>query len=184
MSILKKAIFLDKDGTLIHNVHYNVDPQKIRLTDGAIEGLKKLIDADYELYIISNQQGVALNYFTEKDLVPVKEKIEEMVSIHGVLISGFYYCPHHTNDNCVCRKPQPKLIKDAAQDHNLDLANSWMIGDMPTDIVAGKKAGCKTIFFDNGLKNDWQFAKDENPDHIVKSLDEAADYILDKNKGY
>lgn len=175
---MKKAIFLDKDGTLIHNVHYSVNPDLISLTDGAIEGLKKLHSAGFEFYVISNQQGVALGYFTEEDLVCVKEKVDELLGAHGLKIHGFYYCPHHQDDTCFCRKPAPGLLRRAAKNHAVNLQQSWMIGDILTDILAGKRAGCRTILFDKGYENEWKFTEENKPDFVAKSLDEAAEYIL------
>lgn len=179
---MKKAIFLDKDGTLIHNIHYNADPRLITVTEGAIEGLKKLTAAGYTLFVITNQQGVALGYFTEDDVHKVRERIEEILEEENIPLQGFYYCPHHEEKGCSCRKPKPGMIINAAREHYIDLSKSWMIGDTPTDIEAGNKAGCRTLLFDKGYENEWDLTSSQIPDGVVKTLDEAADSILQFSK--
>jgi|SRR5579885_101958 len=175
---MKKAIFIDKDGTLIYDVPYNVNPHLIRFTDGAIAGLKKLTQADFNLYIVSNQQGIGLGYFAEKDLAAVKQTLNTMLTKQGITLNGFYYCPHSKDEHCLCRKPQPGLLIEAANEHKLNLRHSWMIGDIAADIQAGQSAGCKTILFDKGYENTWEFMDTNQPDFIVKNLNDAADIIL------
>src|SRR5438045_2549540 len=117
---MKRAIFIDKDGTLIYNVPYNANPDRIRFTKGAIEGLKQFVTAGFQLFIISNQQGVALGYFNEDNLIPVRNKLEDTLRTYEIKLSGFYYCPHNADDNCHCRKPRPGMILKAAMDHGVD----------------------------------------------------------------
>src|SRR6185437_1293527 len=137
---MEKAIFLDKDGTLILDVPYNVNPSLVTLTKHAIEGLQKLSKAGFRFYLISNQQGISLGYFTANDLIPIRKKLENIFLTHGITLNDFYFCPHGDKDSCFCRKPQPGLILQAAKDHQVDLKHSWMIGDSASDIQAGKKA--------------------------------------------
>ncbi len=180
-----RAVFLDKDGTVIEDVPYNVDPERIKLTPGAAEGLAALAGAGYRLIVVSNQSGVAYGYFAEDALAAVERRLQELVGESSVRLDGFYYCPHHQNGRvaryaipCSCRKPQPGLILRAAREHDLDLASSWLIGDILNDIEAGRAAGCRTILIDNGNETEWQLSPRRQPHFVVRELREAAHLIL------
>ena len=180
-----QAVFLDKDGTLIEDVPYNVDPQLIQLTLGAIEGLQLLDAAGYKLIVISNQSGVARGYFPESALVAVEERSRQMLADAGVPLTGFYYCPHHPDGvvleyaiACDCRKPAPGLILRAAAEHNINLQKSWFIGDILNDVEAGRSAGCKAILIDNGNETEWESSPERTPHYIVTNLAAAAQVIL------
>jgi D,D-heptose 1,7-bisphosphate phosphatase len=181
----KKAIFIDKDGTLIPDIPYNVDPEKVTLQDGALEGLFQLQEAGYLLVIVSNQSGVARGYFMEEALNDVQRKIESLLAEKGVVLNGFYYCPHYPNAiikkydiECDCRKPQPGMLLKAARELDIDLSQSWMVGDILNDVEAGKKAGCKTVLIDNGNEKDWLVNEVRIPDYKAKNIKEAALQIL------
>ncbi|MES1024648.1 HAD family hydrolase [Gloeocapsa sp. BRSZ] len=179
-----KAVFLDKDGTLIEDVPYNVDPLEIRLCVGAVEGVQRLAAAGYQLFIVTNQSGVARGYFPESALVAVEKHLRRVLGDFGVAISGFYYCPHHPQGivkefaiDCDCRKPRPGLLKKAAQENHIDLWQSWFVGDILNDVEAGNLAGCRTILIDNGNETEWQLSRQRLPRHIVKDLTAAAKVI-------
>lgn len=179
-----KAVFLDKDGTLIEDVPYNVNPDLMQLTSGAQEGLRSLHAAGYKLIIISNQSGVARGYFPEEALVAVKKRSHQLLAQMGVPLAGFYYCPHHPDGsiagytmNCSCRKPEPGLILRAAQEHNIDLAESWFIGDILNDVEAGRRAGCQTVLIDNGNETEWILSPLRMPHYIATDLADAARLI-------
>lgn len=180
----KPAVFLDKDGTLIENVPYNVDPQQIRLTSGAFIGLRSLHLAGYPLIVISNQSGVARGYFAETALIAVEQQIRSLLANFNIPLAGFYYCPHHPDGivaeyaiACNCRKPEPGLLLQAAQEQNIDLARSWFIGDILHDVEAGRRAGCRTILIDNGNETEWVLSRERLPHHVVKDLAVAARII-------
>lgn len=163
---VNRAIFIDKDGTLIPDIPYNVDPELITLSPGAGETLRRLQDLGYLLVVVSNQAGVARGLFTEAALIPVRERLEALLQPYGVRLDGFYYCPHSPHATmlaykreCTCRKPQPGLLLQAAHDLRIDLARSWMIGDITADSEAGNRAGCQTILM-------------EKPDDPILYLDE------------
>jgi D,D-heptose 1,7-bisphosphate phosphatase len=181
---MNKAVFIDKDGTLIHDVPYNVKPELITLSEGAIPSLLRLKELGYLLIVISNQSGVAHGYFEEEALEAVKKELGVLLGDAG--IDGFYYCPHHPEGTidiysvaCDCRKPQPGMILKAAKDFNIDLPASWMIGDILADSEAGNRAGCKTILIDNGNETEWDMEGQRRPTFIVKNLEEASKLILD-----
>ncbi|MCA1992210.1 MAG: HAD family hydrolase [Coleofasciculus sp. S288] len=179
-----RAVFLDKDGTLIEDVPYNVNPDLMRLTVGAVEGLRSLHAAGYKLIIISNQSGVARGYFPEEALLAVEERSHQLLAEMGVPLVGFYYCPHHPDGtilkykiNCSCRKPEPGLIFRAAQKHNINLAQSWFIGDILNDVEAGRRAGCKTVLINNGNETEWVLSPLRLPHYIATDLADAAHII-------
>ena len=179
------AVFLDKDGTLIEDVPYNVDPDRMTLMPGAGEALRRLSDAGYRLIVVSNQSGVARGLFAESALPAVEQRLREMLAEYGAPIAGFYYCPHHPDGvvpdyaiHCDCRKPEPGLILRAAQEHGIALDESWFIGDILNDVEAGRRAGCRTILLDNGNETEWELSRQRLPDCVVSDLRDAADRIL------
>ena len=181
----RAAVFLDKDGTLIEDVPYNVDPDLIRLTDGAADGLRALHAAGYLLIVVSNQSGVARGYFEEGALVGVERRLRALLGEAGATLAGFYYCPHHPEGGvdvyavaCICRKPAAGLIERAAREHGVDLARSWLIGDILHDVEAGRRAGCRTILLDVGHETEWELTADRTPDIVAGSLLDAAHVIL------
>ncbi len=181
---MSKAIFLDKDGTLIPDIPYNVDPGKIILQENTSEGLRQLQKEGYLIVIISNQSGVARGLFPEEALAGVKLRVEALLRMEGVRLDGFYYCPHHPGGtvdgfsvDCACRKPKPGMIVKAADDLGIDLHQSWMIGDILHDIEAGKTAGCRTILINNGNETEWEMSERRIPDYMVKTINEAAKLI-------
>jgi D,D-heptose 1,7-bisphosphate phosphatase len=180
-----RAVFLDKDGTLVEDVPYNVDPDRMVLIPGAGEALRRLRDTDYKLIVVSNQSGVARGMFAESALLAVERRLRAMLAEYGVALSGFYYCPHHPDGatpeyaiQCDCRKPAPGLILRAAEEHGIELADSWMIGDILNDVEAGRRAGCRTILVDNGNETEWELSRERLPDCVVSDLRHAADCIL------
>lgn len=173
-----KAVFIDKDGTLIKNVPYNVNPAKIELYTGAGKSLALLKQHGYKLFVITNQPGIAKKYFEENALAESFEAIQLMLGECDVTIDDFYYCPHNDTDTCSCRKPKPGLLQQAARDNNIDLAASWMIGDILNDAEAGNAAGCRSILFDNGNETEWLMNDERRPYSIVTSLYEAAKLII------
>jgi D-glycero-D-manno-heptose 1,7-bisphosphate phosphatase len=185
---MNKAIFLDKDGTLIADIPYNVDPEKITLQNEVVSGLKKLQDDGFKFIIISNQSGIARGHFTEDKLRVVADKMQELFSVNNLKLDGFYYCPHHPEGTvfgyaleCDCRKPAPGLLLSAAADHQISLQDSWMIGDILNDAEAGNRAGCKTVLIDNGNETEWVEGPCRKPTLICKTIDEAAEQILKTN---
>ena len=182
---MRKAIFLDKDGTLIDNFPFNVNPDLIRLKDKSLDGLKTFQDFGYLLIIVTNQTGVAHGLFPEKSIMNVREKMERLYDQEGIRLDDFYYCPHDVNGSieryathCVCHKPLPGLLLKAAHQYQIDLFHSWMIGDTLNDVEAGNRAGCKSILIDNGGETIWKPGRYRKPFTIADNLDDAADQII------
>ena len=147
-----KACFLDRDGVLIEEEDYLCDPARVRLCSGAVEAIKLAHSVGRKVFLISNQAGLAKGKFKMEDLKAVHAKVEELLAEQGVALDGFYYCPHHAKGivpeytrECSCRKPGPGMILKAAEEHDLDVKNSFMIGDRLTDLEAGVNAGCSAV---------------------------------------
>lgn len=182
--MMNKAIFLDKDGTVVKNIPYNVDVKKIMLLPFVGEGLRMLSSLGYQLIIFSNQSGVARGYFDERDLQKSYKKLTELLKPYGVSLDGFYYCPHHPEGKiakytkkCRCRKPSPELLYRASKTHRIDLSKSFVIGDILDDCEAGKRAGCQTILIDNGNETEWRIGSERIPDVIVRNFFKAVKII-------
>jgi D-glycero-D-manno-heptose 1,7-bisphosphate phosphatase len=184
----QRAVFLDKDGTIIENVPYNVDPALIRLTPGTEEGLRLLHRAGYPLFVVTNQAGVARGYFPESALTIVEARLKELLADFGVPLAGFTYCPHHPEGSverlaiaCDCRKPASGMILRLAAEYDIDLARSWMIGDILDDVQAGRGAGCRTILIDSGNETKWILSPDREPHHRAPDLAAAARHIIERD---
>jgi D,D-heptose 1,7-bisphosphate phosphatase len=182
---MNKAIFIDKDGTLIDNVPFNINPEFISLAKYVVEGLHLLSSANYLFIVISNQSGVALGFFKEADLQNVNNKIDELLAPENISIAAYYYCPHHPSAkipeyaiDCACRKPSPGMLVQAAKDFDIDLSQSWMIGDILNDVEAGNIAGCHTILVNNGNETEWLLNAKRKPHFIVEHFKAAAEEIL------
>lgn len=185
MTNTNKAVFIDKDGTLIPDIPYNVNPDLITISDEVIQGLQLLQSEGYLLIIISNQSGVARGYFPIEALKGVEEKIAELLLEHEIKITDFYFCPHYTEGSvkeyvvaCNCRKPKPGMILQACKDHNIDASNSWMIGDILNDVEAGNTAGCKTVLLDNGNETEWTTGNTRTPTYLATGFLNAAGFIV------
>ena len=147
-----KAIFLDRDGTLIEDPGYLSRPEQVSLLDGAAEALIELRAMGYKLVIVSNQSAVARGIVTEQDLDEIHERLRQLLTEKGAYLDQIYYCPYHPDGivpkyrkDSDWRKPNPGMLLAAADEMNIDLSQSWSIGDSSRDVKAGLSAGCKTI---------------------------------------
>lgn len=180
-----KAVFVDKDGTLVHDVPYNVDPALLRFTPGALTGLQLLTAAGYDIVVITNQPGIAQGRFDAAALARLQQALTTLLRRAGVPLAGFYACPHApaadaagAAPGCGCRKPAPGLLRQAADALGLDLGASWMVGDILDDVEAGHRAGCRSVLLDVGNETLWQMSLLRTPELRVANLLEAARQIL------
>jgi len=178
---LRPAIFIDKDGTLLDDVPWNVDPLKMRLAPGALDALRLFSWLELPIFVISNQSGVALGKFDLQALDRVEARLRELAAEAGASFAGIYWCPHHPRGvvpeftrACECRKPAPGLLLRAAREHGIDLSQSWFIGDILDDVEAGHRAGCRSAMIDNGNETEWLKGVGREPDIVAKDLYEAA----------
>lgn len=151
----QKAIFLDRDGTINKYVGYLRTPEQFELLDGVGEAIRKINLSGYLAIVVTNQPVIARGEVTVDGLQEIHNKMETMLGKEGAYLDGVYYCPHHPDKGfageveelkivCECRKPKAGLLLQAAKDFNIDLSQSWMIGDSENDVLAGRNAGCKT----------------------------------------
>ena len=175
----RRACFLDRDGVVNVEVSYLHEPEKTVLETGIVEALQAIHKAGFLAVVVTNQAGVARGKYPESDIAKVHEKLQALLSEHGEKIDAFYYCPHHPEHTgeCSCRKPNPGMILQAAEELDIDLAQSVMIGDRMSDVKAGINAGCKASYLVRtgyGLET---LAKEPSPDCPV--ADNACTAFLD-----
>ena len=177
-----KAVFIDRDGTINVDVHYLDNPDDFKMYPEVGEGVKKLKDNGFKIIVITNQSGLARGYFTENDLADIHAKMKREIQKYDVILDGIYYCPHHPDDNCNCRKPNIGLFEKAIKEHDIDVKKSYMLGDKILDIGAGKKVGITTILIpEPHIRDEFMSEKDEwefNPDYISDDFMDAVEWIL------
>ena len=181
-----KAVFLDKDGTLVEDVPYNVDPALLQFTPRAVPALQLLARAGFAIVIVSNQSGLALGRFTRGEFATLQRALVARIREEaGVDIADFLACPHAPGPGhvpaCLCRKPAPGLLRQAALAHRIDLSSSWMVGDILDDVEAGRRAGCRSILLDVGNETVWRMSPLRTPHHRCPDLYEAARVITESS---
>lgn len=175
----KKAVFLDRDGTLNHDPGYINDVARFHLLPGVVEALARLSKAGYLLVVVSNQSGVAREKITHDQLHRIHEKMDRMLGEKGVRIHSYALCFHHPDSDCECRKPKPKLLIDTAKKYGIDLAQSFMIGDKGSDVEAGRKAGvCEAFLVGTGYGLEQAKSFPDSQRIFVPDLSAAVDRIL------
>ncbi len=177
----RACVFLDKDGTLLEDVPYNVEPADMRFAPGAAQALKVLASLGMPLVVVANQPGVALGRFPIAALTRVETLLRHMFRSCGAVLDGFYYCPHHPEGRdehyrkvCGCRKPRAGMLLQAGAALGIDLARSWMIGDTLDDVEAGRRAGCRTMLVGADDERISNRAPLRMPHYIARNLEEAA----------
>lgn len=183
-SMSDKAIFLDRDDTLIEDPGYISDPEQVRLIDGVASALVDFRRMGYKLIVVSNQSAVARGIVTEKKLGRIHDRMKELLAEEGVFLDGIYYCPYHpegaipkyrkVSDD---RKPSPGMLLTAAREMGIDLVYSWMIGNSPSDIEAGFRAGCRTILVEPPSRQRQVERFAHAPDYRAINLREAATIV-------
>ena len=152
----QKAIFLDRDGTINEYVGFLTDIKEFHLLDGVAEAIRKINASGYLAIVVTNQPIIARGEVSFTELQEIHNKMETLLGAEGAYIDAIYFCPHHPDKgfegerveykiSCDCRKPKPGMLLKAAEDFNIDLSRSWMVGDGKNDVEAGKNAGCKTV---------------------------------------
>lgn len=174
---MKKAIFLDRDGTIIVDKNYLNDPEQVEFFPGSIEALQAL-QKDFLLIVVTNQSGIARGLVEVENMHLIHEKMQAVLKPHGVQITAFYHSPHAADSNHPLRKPNPGMLIQAAKDHRIDLDASFMIGDKPIDVEAGHRAGVKSILISDTATETCA------PDYVATDLLVAAQWICQINLDY
>jgi D-glycero-D-manno-heptose 1,7-bisphosphate phosphatase len=182
---MNKAIFIDKDGTLVKNIPYNTDPRKVSIYEDVPDAIRMLKEQGFKIVVVSNQPGIALGYFNESEFKNFIHTFCRMFKEKNSSLDAFYYCPHFPEGKksryvkkCNCRKPMPGMVLEAAKDLNIDLSRSWMVGDILNDVESGKRAGCRTVLIDNGNETEWVLSDERRPLYILKKVIAAARKII------
>jgi D-glycero-D-manno-heptose 1,7-bisphosphate phosphatase len=171
----RPTVFLDRDGTLIEDVGYPREPGQVRLLPACAQALSSLKQQGFALVVVSNQSGVGRGLITAEEAAGVHRRFADLLAEQGVVVDAVYYCPHAPEEGCLCRKPSPTLLLRAAQELELDLPRSFMVGDKSSDVEAGRRAGCRTVLFSRGTH---VADCDTGPDRVVSDWDEALPYLL------
>lgn len=183
----RRAVFLDRDGVLVEQVDQLSRPEDLKLYEFSQQALRKINESDYMAILVSNQPMIAKGFLTEKGAEDIQKKLETELGRKGAKLDASYYCPHHPEKgfegerselkiDCECRKPEPGLLLRAQRDFHINLQESYMIGDQTADMVAGERAGCKTVLVKTGYAGrDGKY--EMQPDITARTLLEAVEMI-------
>ena len=174
----QRAVFLDRDGTLIQEVNFLSTVEETRLFDETIPALRLLADEGFVLFVTTNQSGIARGYFGAAAVNAIHAKIQDLIAEAGIRIESFHYCPHFPDDGCSCRKPRTGMIDQATHDRTIDLTRSWTIGDKKLDIVLGQNAGTRTGLVLTGYGEEHQNLLEKPADVIGTNILEVAEAIV------
>lgn len=173
-----RAVFVDRDGTVIWDAGYPRDPADVAVIPGAADALAELARRGFAVVVVSNQSGIGRGLVTQQQADAVHDRFVAVLQDLGARVDGAYYCPHAPDEGCSCRKPSPELVFRAADDLGLDVAGSFMVGDKPTDVETGRRAGCTTILLD--LRGD---VATHDADHVAGSWEDVTATILGREVG-
>lgn len=182
---MKRAVFLDRDGTLNVERHYLHDPDELELIPGSGPALRRLMDAGYTLFIVTNQSGIGRGYYTEADMHAVNAKLTaELTASDGVTFEKIYFAPESPEEPSYGRKPSPKFLHDAAVEFGINLEESFMVGDKTADLECGWNAGVKqSILVRTGYGAELEQAEPELTARasVVDDVAGAVDWILEQS---
>jgi D-glycero-D-manno-heptose 1,7-bisphosphate phosphatase len=174
--VSKPFALIDRDGTLIVERNYLSEPDDVELIPGAAAALKRLQDIGCGICLVTNQSGIARGFFDFEQLGRIHARLEELLDSFGVQLDGIFVCPHVPEDDCVCRKPLPGMVRQAAAIHQFDPREAWVIGDKESDVLTGHGVGAQTILVLTGYGT--QYCRDTRADFVADDLAGAADLIV------
>jgi len=180
----RKAVFLDRDGTINFDPGYLGDPSLVKLYPGVAEGIKRLKNLGFLIIVISNQSGVTRKLISHDDVKSVNNKINHLLNEKGTSIDDFFYCPYHpgfdSEEKTKCRKPSPYMVNEASTKYNIDTKQSFFVGDTASDILCGINAGCETILIMNGKNQSEIFSlkkANKTPNFVAANFLDACSFI-------
>jgi D-glycero-D-manno-heptose 1,7-bisphosphate phosphatase len=187
----RRAIIMDRDGTVCDEVGYVNHVDRVRLLPRSAAAIQAANDAGFQTVVVTNQAGVARGYFAEALIDEVHDRVRELLAEGGARLDGIYYCPHHPEvggpaykKRCTCRKPSPGMLERARDEMGIDLSGSYMIGDTVKDVEAGHRAGTTTVLVLTGYgKGELAYqshAWTVKPDHVAADLQDAVTWILER----
>jgi D-glycero-D-manno-heptose 1,7-bisphosphate phosphatase len=180
--ILRRAVFLDRDGTIGEEMGYVNHVDRFQIFPYAAEAIRQLNLAEIPVVVVTNQSGIARNIFPESLVHEVHKKMVAQLAAGGAWIDAIYFCPHKSEDACECRKPNPGLLQQAAREHALDLTASWVVGDRYADLEMAYAAGARGILVMTGYgRGEYELHRStwpRQPDAMAENLSEAVRRIL------
>lgn len=179
---MSKFIFLDRDGTINVDRGYVHKLEDFLFLPKAIDGLRILKNVGFRFMLITNQAGIGRGIFSLAQFHAFNNKLIEELDKVGVKIEKTHFCPHHPSDICECRKPNPKSVKDASREFDIDLNKSFMVGDNPSDIELGINAGLRTVYILNNHDANQIIRFSHKPDFVADNLHKAAEWIVNEDK--
>ena len=174
-----KAVFLDRDGTINRDVNYCRRIEDFKILPGVPEAIRLLNQHNFKVIIITNQSGISRGYFSKADLLHIHKYMRKELAKYNANIDAIYFCSHHPDEQCDCRKPKPKLILQAAAKYKIRLDLSYMVGDDIKDVITGRNAGCKTILLQK-TPADHKIVNNISPYYIAPDLITAVSWILNR----
>ena len=188
---MKRAVFLDRDGNVCEDVGYLGDPSKLVVFPYAAEAVRRLNESSMLAILVTNQSGVARGHFGEDAVLRVHDRLERELARGGARLDGIYYCPHHPTigqppyrQSCECRKPRPGMLVRAAADHDIDLSQSFVVGDKNSDVRLAHEAGARAVLVRTGYgRGEWEYDRatwPRQPEHVAETLEDAVEWILDE----
>ncbi|MGQ9778663.1 MAG: D-glycero-alpha-D-manno-heptose-1,7-bisphosphate 7-phosphatase [Bacillota bacterium] len=185
----RPAVFLDRDGTISEEIGYIRDPAQYRLLPGAAAAIRRLNERGIPVILVTNQSGPARGFYGEETVLAVLDEMRRQLAKEGAHLDGVYYCPHLPGGivpayavECDCRKPRPGMLLRAAEEHGLDLARSFMVGDKVSDVEVARRVGCRSILvltgYGRSLWADRSLWHNLAPDLVAQDLTEAVEWIL------
>ncbi len=181
----ERAVFLDRDGTINKEINYLSKKEDMVILPKVTKAIRILNESRFLVIIITNQSGIARNYFFREALEDIHSHLMKELEKENARIDDILICPHHPDDGCECRKPKIGLLKDAARKYDIDIGSSYIVGDKFTDLKTGRNAGCRTVLVLTGYGNDEMENRDEwefTPDFIARDLYEAAIWIREESR--
>jgi D-glycero-D-manno-heptose 1,7-bisphosphate phosphatase len=178
-----RAAFLDRDGTIIEDVHYLADPEDIKFLDGAIEGLQRMKQAGFKLVVVTNQSGIARGLYSIDEYRAIEARMEERLRAHDVVLSGVFFCPHHPDFTgpCDCRKPGLGMYRNARRNLGVDLAHSFYIGDRLRDVQPALELGGRGILVLTGA-GEQEVVNVPSGIEVARDLPGAARLMIEKTR--
>lgn len=174
-----RAVFLDRDGTMAPDVNYCRRPEDFELFPDVPGAIRELNENGFKIVVVTNQSGIARGFFSEETLALIHQKMKDELEASGAGIDAIYYCPHHPDEHCKCRKPGTELFEKAAKELNIEFSSSYVIGDSEKDINAGKAFGCKTILIKASRESG--HAEKNLADYTGENISAATAWILSAN---
>lgn len=177
---VRAAVFLDRDGTLMHDRHFVSRPEDVELFDDAAHAVRALSDAGFATVLVTNQSGIGRGLFTSDDYERVQGRLTELLAGGDARLEATYFCPHAPGDDCECRKPGTLLFRRAARDLGLDLARSWSIGDRWRDLEPAIALGARGVLVPRGDTDPEEIERARREAYVAPSLARAVEHILER----